>query len=127
MRVCQTLQPEAITQYVGSHPGAVWAVGPFFAAVTGVAFKEGVCYGKPECAALFFMTPALLLGERPHPTPLCACSCAAGSARPACTAVCMQVHVHLCLCLESEGTHNHTCSCGFCMSRLRGSLHAGVL
>lgn len=56
------VQPEAITQYVGSHPGAVWAIGPLFAAVTGVAFKEGVCYGKPECAALFFMTPALLLG-----------------------------------------------------------------
>ena len=37
-------------------------MGPLFAAVTGVAFKEGVCYGKPECAILFFLTPALLLG-----------------------------------------------------------------
>ena len=62
------MQPESITQHVAGHPGAVWAVGPFFAALTGVAFKEGVCYGKPECAALFFMTPALLLGERwAHP------------------------------------------------------------
>ncbi len=58
------VQPESITEYVSTHPGTVWAVGPFFAAVTGVAFKEGVCYGKPECAALFFITPALLLGER---------------------------------------------------------------
>ena len=56
-------QPQPVTEFVASHPGAVWAVGPFFAAVTGVAFKEGVCYGKPECAVLFFLTPALLLGK----------------------------------------------------------------
>ena len=70
MTVCvMHAQPESITQHVASNPGAVWAVGPFFAALTGVAFKEGVCYGKPECAALFFMTPALLLGERwAHPS-----------------------------------------------------------
>tara|TARA_B100000767_G_scaffold251435_1_gene254438 strand:- start:267 stop:602 length:336 start_codon:yes stop_codon:yes gene_type:complete len=34
-----------------------------FAALTGVAFKEGMCYGKPECAALFFLIPATLLGH----------------------------------------------------------------
>lgn len=28
---------------------------------TGVAFKEGMCYGKAEAAALFFVTPTLLL------------------------------------------------------------------
>ncbi|EIE22348.1 hypothetical protein COCSUDRAFT_33484 [Coccomyxa subellipsoidea C-169] len=56
-------QPQPVTDFVASNPGAVWAVGPFFAAVTGVAFKEGVCYGKPECAVLFFLTPALLLGH----------------------------------------------------------------
>jgi uncharacterized integral membrane protein len=41
----------------------VWAVGPLFAAFTGVAFKEGMCYGKPECAALFFVVPLALLGH----------------------------------------------------------------
>ncbi|KAK9914886.1 hypothetical protein WJX75_001918 [Coccomyxa subellipsoidea] len=56
-------QPQPVTEFVASHPGAVWAVGPLFAAVTGVAFKEGVCYGKPECAVLFFLTPTLLLGH----------------------------------------------------------------
>ena len=30
-----SLQPEPVTQYVASHPGAVWLVGPLFAAVTG--------------------------------------------------------------------------------------------
>lgn len=59
------LQPQPVTEFVASHPGAVWAVGPLFAAVTGVAFKEGVCYGKPECAVLFFLTPTLLLGKTP--------------------------------------------------------------
>ena len=58
-------QPQPVTEFVASHPGAVWAVGPLFAAVTGVAFKEGVCYGKPECAVLFFLTPTLLLGTMP--------------------------------------------------------------
>ncbi len=24
---------------------------------------QGLCYGKPECAALFFLTPTLLLGH----------------------------------------------------------------
>ncbi|KAK9843995.1 hypothetical protein WJX81_001397 [Elliptochloris bilobata] len=56
-------QAQPLPEYVASHPSAVWLVGPFFAAVTGVAFKEGMCYGKAECAALFFVTPALLLGH----------------------------------------------------------------
>ena len=43
-------------------------MGPLFAAFTGVAFKEGVCYGKPECAVLFFLTPALLIGEPLSPS-----------------------------------------------------------
>jgi uncharacterized integral membrane protein len=54
---------EAVPAYVAHHPSAVWAVGPLFAAFTGVAFKEGMCYGKPECAALFFVVPLSLLGH----------------------------------------------------------------
>lgn len=79
-------------QQVVSNPVTVWGIGPFFAAVTGVvhldhgparlslhqpthicntcrsaqagvAFKEGMCYGKPEAGALFFVTPLLLLGH----------------------------------------------------------------
>lgn len=49
--------------YVAHHPAAVWLVGPMFAALTGVAFKEGMCYGKAECAALFFVIPLTLLGH----------------------------------------------------------------
>ncbi|KAL3150605.1 hypothetical protein ABBQ32_000412 [Trebouxia sp. C0010 RCD-2024] len=54
---------QAVPRYVAEHPSAVWLVGPFFAAVTGLAFKEGACYGKPEAVALFFVTPLLLLGH----------------------------------------------------------------
>ena len=54
---------EQVPQYVATHPAAVWLVGPMFAALTGVAFKEGMCYGKPECAALFFLIPVTLLGH----------------------------------------------------------------
>ncbi|KAL0024609.1 hypothetical protein WJX77_002626 [Trebouxia sp. C0004] len=54
---------QSVPQYVAEHPSSVWLVGPFFAAVTGLAFKEGACYGKPEAIALFFVTPVLLLGH----------------------------------------------------------------
>jgi uncharacterized integral membrane protein len=54
---------ESVPLYVAHHPAAVWAIGPLFAAFTGVAFKEGMCYGKPECAALFFVVPLALLGH----------------------------------------------------------------
>ena len=54
---------EAVPAYVAHPPAAVWLVGPMFAALTGVAFKEGMCYGKAECAALFFVIPLTLLGH----------------------------------------------------------------
>jgi uncharacterized integral membrane protein len=54
---------ESVPSYVAHHPSAVWFVGPMFAAFTGVAFKEGACYGNPECAALFFIVPLTLLGH----------------------------------------------------------------
>lgn len=47
--------------YVAEHANAMWAVGPMFAALTGLAFKEGMCYGKPEAAALFVGVPAACL------------------------------------------------------------------
>jgi len=52
-----------VVHQVVTNPVTVWGVGPLFAAITGVAFKEGMCYGKAEAAALFFVTPTLLLGH----------------------------------------------------------------
>jgi len=52
---------QSVAAYVHGHPLSVFLVGPFFAALTGLAFKEGACYGKGESIALFFLIPALLL------------------------------------------------------------------
>ena len=52
---------EPLPLYVAEHPLSILAVGPAFAALTGLAFKEGMCYGKFEAAALFFAAPAMCL------------------------------------------------------------------
>lgn len=49
--------------YVAENNSAVWFIGPSFAALTGLTFKEGVCYGKGEAFALTILLPALLLGH----------------------------------------------------------------
>jgi hypothetical protein len=55
------MQEGPVVHNVISNPSLVWGVGPLFAALTGIAFKEGMCYGRAEAAVLFFVTPALLL------------------------------------------------------------------
>ncbi|MQM10471.1 hypothetical protein Taro_043370 [Colocasia esculenta] len=54
---------ESLIEYVIDHPGAVWLVGPLFASLTGLVFKEGLCYGKLEAGILTFIIPSLLLGH----------------------------------------------------------------
>lgn len=54
---------ESLTQYVVDNPVAVWFVGPLFAALTGLVFKEGLCYGKLEAGVLTFVIPTILLGH----------------------------------------------------------------
>ncbi len=49
--------------YVAQHPQAVWLVGPSFAALTGIAVKEGFCFGQRESYLLTFLVPSLLLGH----------------------------------------------------------------
>eukprot|EP00775_Hariotina_reticulata_P003092 gene3092-3371_t len=46
---------------VAENAWATFLVGPVAAAVTGVAIKEGLCYGKPEAAALAVLLPFLCL------------------------------------------------------------------
>ena len=50
-------------EFAVGHPWAIWLVGPLFASLTGLAFKEGMCYGKIEAGYLFFAVPALVLGH----------------------------------------------------------------
>ncbi|XP_059656524.1 uncharacterized protein LOC132303324 [Cornus florida] len=52
-----------LVQYVVDNPTAVWFVGPLFAALTGLVFKEGLCYGKLEAGLLTFIIPSVLLGH----------------------------------------------------------------
>ncbi|XP_021722985.1 uncharacterized protein LOC110690456 [Chenopodium quinoa] len=54
---------EGLVQYVVHNPTAVWLVGPVFASLTGLVFKEGLCYGKLEAAVLTFIIPISLLGH----------------------------------------------------------------
>ncbi|GLI70950.1 hypothetical protein VaNZ11_016049 [Volvox africanus] len=49
--------------FVYENPVWIWAVGPLFAALTGVAFKEGLCYNKWEAAALFGALPLTVGGH----------------------------------------------------------------
>eukprot|EP00798_Chlamydomonas_sp_ICE-L_P013727 gene13727-19625_t len=58
-----TSQDTPAALYAVEHREAIWLIGPLFAALTGVAFKEGLCYGKAEAAGLFFTVPLLLLGH----------------------------------------------------------------
>ncbi|TKY75547.1 hypothetical protein E2542_SST04315 [Spatholobus suberectus] len=52
-----------LIQYVVDNPSAIWLVGPLFAALTGLVFKEGLCYGKLEAGLLTFVIPIVLLGH----------------------------------------------------------------
>ncbi|GAB2241618.1 hypothetical protein Droror1_Dr00018393 [Drosera rotundifolia] len=54
---------ESLVKYVVDNPNAVWFVGPTFAALTGLVFKEGLCYGKLEAGILTFVIPITLLGH----------------------------------------------------------------
>lgn len=56
-------QDASVVQFVAANPYAVWLVGPLFASLSGVSFKEGLCYGKPEAALLFGATPVLMLSH----------------------------------------------------------------
>ncbi|CAN7093917.1 unnamed protein product [Brassica rapa subsp. narinosa] len=55
---------DSLVQYVVDHPTAVWFVGPLFASLTGLVFKEGrLCYGKLEAGLLTFIIPSVLLSH----------------------------------------------------------------
>ena len=43
-------------------PFWVWLVGPFFAALAGLGFKEFFCFQRPEAIGLTLVLPVLLLG-----------------------------------------------------------------
>lgn len=48
---------------VSNQPLWIWAVGPFFAALAGVGFKEFFCFRRPEAIGLTLLLPTALLGR----------------------------------------------------------------
>ncbi|MEB3323706.1 MAG: DUF2301 domain-containing membrane protein [Cyanobacteriota bacterium] len=57
------LGPGAMVAEVWSRPLAILAVGPFFAALTGVGFKEFFCFRRPEAIGVTLLLPVALLGR----------------------------------------------------------------
>lgn len=41
----------------------IWAVGPFFAALAGIGFKEFFCFRRPEAIGVTLLLPMALLGH----------------------------------------------------------------
>lgn len=41
----------------------IWAVGPFFAALAGIGFKEFFCFRRPEAIGVTLLLPMALLGR----------------------------------------------------------------
>jgi len=52
-----------LVSLIAATPGSILAVGPLAAALTGVAIKEGLCYGKAECALLAAALPGACLAH----------------------------------------------------------------
>lgn len=44
------------------HPAWIWAVGPAFAALAGLGFKEFFCFQRAEAIGVTLLLPVLLLG-----------------------------------------------------------------
>jgi uncharacterized integral membrane protein len=47
---------------VASQPAWLWAIGPFFAALAGIGFKEFFCFRRPEAIWVTLLLPVALLG-----------------------------------------------------------------
>ena len=41
----------------------IWAIGPFFAALAGIGFKEFFCFRRPEAIGVTLLLPIALLGH----------------------------------------------------------------
>jgi uncharacterized integral membrane protein len=55
--------PAAIAQTLANDGRWIWAVGPFFAALAGIGFKEFFCFRRPEAIGVTLLLPLALLGH----------------------------------------------------------------
>lgn len=54
--------PQSMVEALQSQPLWILAVGPFFAALAGVGFKEFFCFRRPEAIGVTLLLPLSLLG-----------------------------------------------------------------
>ena len=54
--------PEGMVAAVTNQPLWILAIGPFFAALAGVGFKEFFCFRRPEAIGVTLLLPIALLG-----------------------------------------------------------------
>lgn len=54
---------ERMLSSLAEQPLWTWAVGPLFAALTGVGFKEFFCFRRPEAIGLTLLIPIALVGH----------------------------------------------------------------
>ena len=47
---------------VADNPRWIWIIGPFFAALAGIGFKEFFCFRRPEAIGVTLLLPVALLG-----------------------------------------------------------------
>jgi uncharacterized integral membrane protein len=55
--------PEGMAAALAAQPLWILAVGPFFAALAGVGFKEFFCFRRPEAVGVTLLLPLALLGR----------------------------------------------------------------
>ena len=61
--LAQQVGPAAMGEALRQQPLWILAVGPFFAALTGVGFKEFFCFRRPEAIGVTLLLPTALLGR----------------------------------------------------------------
>jgi uncharacterized integral membrane protein len=54
--------PTGMAAAVAADPRWIWAIGPFFAALAGIGFKEFFCFRRPEAIGVTLLLPLALLG-----------------------------------------------------------------
>jgi uncharacterized integral membrane protein len=55
--------PGAMATSLAANGRWIWAVGPFFAALAGIGFKEFFCFRRPEAIGVTLLLPIALLGH----------------------------------------------------------------
>jgi uncharacterized integral membrane protein len=55
--------PGAMAETLVINGSWIWAVGPFFAALAGIGFKEFFCFRRPEAIGVTLLLPMALLGR----------------------------------------------------------------